>query len=113
MDKDINELRNEINSIDREFVELFIKRMGVSLSVAEYKKKTGMPVLDRSRERELLNRVAKAQVKSGYLEMANVQIVSEMVNLISITRAYESNQKVVQTIDDTLDVAVNQIGRVQ
>ncbi|MFQ8959432.1 MAG: bifunctional chorismate mutase/prephenate dehydratase [Acutalibacteraceae bacterium] len=59
MDKDINELRNEINSIDREFVELFIKRMGVSLSVAEYKKKTGMPVLDRSRERELLNRVAK------------------------------------------------------
>ena len=56
---------------------------------------------------------AKAQVKSGYLEMANVQIVSEMVNLISITRAYESNQKVVQTIDDTLDVAVNQIGRVQ
>ena len=59
MDKDINELRNEINSIDREFVELFIKRMGVSLSVAEYKKKTGMPVLDRARERELLNRVAK------------------------------------------------------
>lgn len=56
---------------------------------------------------------SNAQVKSGYLEMANVQIVSEMVNLISITRAYESNQKVVQTIDDTLDVAVNQIGRVQ
>ncbi len=52
-------------------------------------------------------------MKSGYLEMANVQIVSEMVNLISITRAYESNQKVIQTIDDTLDVAVNQIGRVQ
>ena len=56
---------------------------------------------------------SNAQVKSGYLEMANVQIVSEMVNLISITRAYESNQKVVQTIDDTLDVAVNQIARVQ
>lgn len=56
---------------------------------------------------------ANAQVKSGYLEMANVQVVSEMVNLISITRAYESNQKVVQTIDDTLDVAVNQIGRLQ
>lgn len=54
-----------------------------------------------------------AQVKSGYLEMSNVQVVSEMVNLISITRAYESNQKVVQTIDDTLDVAVNQIGRLQ
>ena len=54
---------------------------------------------------------ADAQVKSGHLEMANVQIVSEMVNLISITRAYESNQKVVQTIDGTLDVAANQIGK--
>lgn len=28
MDKDINELRNEINSIDREFVELFYKAYG-------------------------------------------------------------------------------------
>lgn len=52
-----------------------------------------------------------AQVKSGYLEMSNVQVVSEMVNLISITRAYESNQKVIQTIDGTLDVAANQIGK--
>lgn len=56
---------------------------------------------------------ANAKVKSGYLEMSNVQVVSEMVNLISITRAYESNQKVVQTIDGTLDVAANQIGKLQ
>lgn len=54
-----------------------------------------------------------ATVNSGYLEMSNVQVVSEMVNLIAITRAYESNQKIVQTYDDTLDVAVNQLGRVQ
>ena len=47
------------------------------------------------------------------LEMSNVQVVSEMVNLIAITRAYESNQKIIQTYDDTLDVAVNQLGRVQ
>ena len=52
------------------------------------------------------------EIKSGYLEMANVQIVSEMVNLISITRAYESNQKVIQTFDNTLEVAVTQLGRV-
>ncbi len=55
---------------------------------------------------------AEAQVKSGYLEMSNVQVVSEMVNLIAITRAYESNQKIVQTYDETMDIAVNQIGRV-
>lgn len=53
-----------------------------------------------------------ADVKSGYLEMANVQIVSEMVNLISITRAYESSQKIIQTYDSSLEIAVSQLGRI-
>lgn len=55
---------------------------------------------------------ASAEVKSGYLEMANVQIVSEMVNLISITRAYESSQKIIQTYDGSLEIAANQLGKV-
>lgn len=54
-----------------------------------------------------------AEIKSGYLEMSNVKVVSEMVNLIAITRAYESNQKIIQTYDNTLEVAVTQLGRVQ
>ncbi|MCM1091636.1 MAG: flagellar hook-basal body protein [Butyrivibrio sp.] len=54
-----------------------------------------------------------ATINSGYLEMANVQIVSEMVNMISITRAYEANQKLIQTYDDSLEIAVTQLGRVQ
>lgn len=52
-----------------------------------------------------------AEVNSGCLEMANVQTVQEMVNLISITRAYESNQKIIQTYDSTMEVAVNQLGK--
>lgn len=54
---------------------------------------------------------ANAEVNSGYLEMSNVQVVSEMVNLINITRAYESNQKIVQTYDGTLEIAANQLGK--
>ena len=57
-------------------------------------------------------KAATATVQSGYLEASNVQVVKEMVELISVTRAYESNQKLVQTIDGTLDVAANQLGRV-
>ena len=53
-----------------------------------------------------------AKVNSGCLEMANVQIVSEMVNMITITRAYESNQKIIQTYDRTLETAVTQLGKV-
>ncbi len=56
-------------------------------------------------------KAATAMVNSGYLEMSNVQVVNEMVELISVTRAYESNQKVVQTIDSSLEIAANQLGK--
>ncbi|MDE6016389.1 MAG: flagellar hook-basal body protein [Acetatifactor sp.] len=59
----------------------------------------------------LRNGGGTATVNSGYLEMANVQAVSEMVNLIAITRAYEANQKIIQTYDDSLQIAVTQLGR--
>ncbi|MBR1701891.1 MAG: flagellar hook-basal body protein [Lachnospiraceae bacterium] len=52
-----------------------------------------------------------AEMESGYLEMANVQTVSEMVNLIAISRQYEANQKLIQTYDDSMEIAVSQLGR--
>ena len=55
---------------------------------------------------------ADGQIYSGYLGASNVSTVTEMVNLITISRQYESNQKVIQTIDSTLEKAVNQVGRV-
>ncbi len=54
---------------------------------------------------------SEAQVNQGTLEMSNVNVVSEMVEMINITRAYESNQKIIQTIDSTLEKAVNSIGK--
>ena len=53
-----------------------------------------------------------AQVYGGYLEASNVQVVKEMVDLIAFTRAYESNQKIVQAYDETLGTAVNDVGKV-
>lgn len=55
---------------------------------------------------------AGTQVYSGYLESSNVQVVQEMVDLIAFTRAYESNQKIIQAYDSTLQVAVNDVGKV-
>ncbi len=56
---ELSELRNNIDKIDRELVELFKKRMEVCANVAEYKRETGMNVLDPSRERALLQRVSE------------------------------------------------------
>lgn len=54
-----------------------------------------------------------ATVHQGYVEISNVNVVKEMVEMISITRAYESNQKMIQTIDSTLDKSANSIGSIR
>lgn len=53
-----------------------------------------------------------ANIEQGCLEMSNVNIVTEMVEMITITRAYEANQKIITTIDGTLDKAVNTVGQI-
>jgi flagellar basal-body rod protein FlgG len=57
-------------------------------------------------------RPATGKVEQGMLEQSNVNIVSEMVNLISGYRAYEVNAKTVQAHDQLLDKAVNEVGKV-
>mgnify|MGYP000874247643 FL=1 len=46
-------------------------------------------------------------LEAGYLEMSNIQVVEEMVNLISAQRAYETNSKVIQSSDEMLQTANN------
>lgn len=52
-------------------------------------------------------------VYQGKLERSNVNPLEEMVKMIEITRGYESNQKVIQSIDNTLGKAVNDIGKIR
>jgi flagellar basal-body rod protein FlgG len=56
--------------------------------------------------------LGSALVRQGFTEQSNVNVVSEMVEMISVTRAYEANQKVIQSVDKTLDLAANTVGRV-
>ncbi|RMH65735.1 MAG: flagellar basal-body rod protein FlgG [Bacteroidetes bacterium] len=44
-------------------------------------------------------------VRQGFLEAANVDVVQEMVNLITAQRAYEINSKMVSTSEDMLQIA--------
>ena len=54
---------------------------------------------------------ATGSVRQGFLEMSNVNVVGEMVNLISNYRAYEINGKVVQSHDQLIGKAVNEVGK--
>ncbi len=46
-------------------------------------------------------------ILQGYLELSNVNIMSEMVNLIIGQRAYEANSKTIQAADEMLQMANN------
>lgn len=51
------------------------------------------------------------QLKQGYLEMANVNAVKEMVDMMKTMRAFEANQKVLQTEDQAIKKSVNEVGK--
>ena len=53
--RQIEEVRKEINEIDRQIVDLFLRRMKCSEEVSEFKMHTGGQVLVTARETELLN----------------------------------------------------------
>ncbi|SHI75680.1 flagellar basal-body rod protein FlgG [Thermoclostridium caenicola] len=46
-------------------------------------------------------------IRTGFLEASNVQVVEEMVKLITAQRAYELNSKAITTSDEMLQVANN------
>jgi Flagellar basal body rod protein len=56
---------------------------------------------------------SNVRVKQRFLEKSNVNVVNEMVNMMTVMRTFESNQKVIQSLDETLAKAVNEVGTVR
>ena len=54
----------------------------------------------------------RPRVEQGFLEGSNVNPVREMVNMIEVNRAYEANQKMIQTQDSLAERLINQTLRV-
>jgi flagellar basal-body rod protein FlgG len=52
-------------------------------------------------------------VVQGYSEQSNVNVVDEMVDMITVMRAYEASQKVLQAQDGSLEKAVTEVGVVR
>jgi flagellar basal-body rod protein FlgG len=54
----------------------------------------------------------RPKVFQGFIETANVNPVQEMVRMIEVNRAYEANQKTIQTHDSLLGRLINEVMRV-
>ena len=53
------------------------------------------------------NEEMDTRIRQNYLETSNVQIVDEMVRMITAQRAYETNSKTIQTSDEMMSMANN------
>ncbi|MBF0274500.1 MAG: flagellar biosynthesis protein FlgG, partial [Nitrospinae bacterium] len=61
--------------------------------------------------KELLPHQANSKIEQGFIELSNVNVVSEMVQMIDATRGYEAMQKVIQSIDSSTGKIISDIGR--
>ena len=84
---ELEQLRGDIDAIDRQIVDLMKRRMETVAQVAEYKKANNMPVLDTSRERALLSKVGQ---EAGE-ELADY-IQSMYRTIMAASRSYENGK---------------------
>ncbi|MDR1306009.1 MAG: flagellar basal-body rod protein FlgF [Treponema sp.] len=81
--------------------ERYLKKQGSSLYRAD--EFSGDPFILEAEERP--------KVYQGFNEAANVNPVTEMVQMIEVNRSYEANQKIIQMHDSTLGTLINQYAR--
>lgn len=55
----LEELREQIDMIDAQLLQLFLQRQSVSEAIGGYKKEHGLPVLDEERQEEKLAQLCK------------------------------------------------------
>ena len=77
---DLQEIRKQLDGIDREIVSLFEKRMALSGQVAEYKIETGKPVYDKEREKQKIESVI-GMVEDEFQKQAVRELFTQMMTI--------------------------------
>ena len=77
---DLNELRLEIDNVDRQMVELFEKRMDIASRIADYKIANGKKVFDRDRELQKIKAV-KEFAHSDFNKIGVEELFSQLMSV--------------------------------
>jgi chorismate mutase/prephenate dehydratase len=83
--RDLNEIRQEINEIDNQLIELFKRRMECAKDVGNYKKANNIPILNTEREQEILDEML---IRGGEYGHASQLLYS---NIMELSRALQHN----------------------
>ncbi len=93
---ELDELRKSINEVDDKIVKLYVERMQIAKKIGDYKRQNNVNVLDNSREKEVLFRLAEQVPDEFKLYLKQVYEV-----MFSTSRAYQA--KSVATSSVTVD----------
>lgn len=96
---DLGKIRNDIDTIDNQILELFERRMALTGDVAEYKIATGKPVFDQQREISKLQKLGNAA--SNTFNSKGIQEIFHQIMSISRKRQYQmlTENQVEQPVD--------------
>lgn len=87
--RSLDELREQINAVDKQLAALFEERMNIVSEVTEYKKQNNLPTYDAARE--------KAVIEKGktYLEDQKYAAYYEefMQNVMDVSKKYQDSNK--------------------
>ena len=84
MSSPLDDVRKEIDSIDKELVELFEKRMATVKKVADIKKEANIRVTNPEREEEIVENISN-QVSPEY----RTYVKSIFTSLMDVSRSYQ------------------------
>jgi flagellar basal-body rod protein FlgF len=87
----------------------------VNVDEPRYLKKQGSSLYQTtpdSGDANIVQNDTRPKVNQGFVEASNVNAVAEMVKMISVNRAYEANQKVIQSEDQSTEKLLTQVFKV-
>lgn len=101
---DLETLREQIDTVDDRMLTLFLERMRLGEQIAAYKKENSLPVLNKAREREILERVQSA---AGELEPYAYQLFTMLMEMSRArqTELYSPPSRVRPLIESALAAA--------
>ena len=92
---------------------LSVDRLRVVEIPTDTLKREGQSLFSASQPAQVLERgQAAVQILQGTVEASNVDLSGQMMQIMTVMKAYEANQKVIQTADSMLDKAVNEVGKI-
>ena len=84
---DLNDLRRQIDGVDRELVALLEKRLDIAAAIADYKKAHGFAVLDQGREEQ------KTQAIRALCRPGTADLIAGLYGpIMAASRAYQTRR---------------------